>query len=91
MGKRVFIGYNLLEGVVFGSVFVVIEKGYMDAFTFYMYLWFINYVIFYLFFVRLVVFLVDSAEVYIDFYIFKLVKNNNIYIFVLLKNVIYLL
>lgn len=89
LGKCVFVGYNLLEGVVFGSVFVVIEKGYMDAFIFY--LWFVNYFIFYLFFVRLVVFLVDSVEVYIDFYIFELVKKNNIYIFALLKNIIYLL
>lgn len=91
LGKRAPIGYNPLEGAVPGSAFAVTEKGYMDAPTFYMYLWLTNHVIPHLPPARPVVLLVDSAEAHIDFHTFKLAKNNNIYIFVLLKNATHLL
>lgn len=79
--------YNLLDGGVFGSVFFMIEKGYMDVVIFYM--WLVNYFILNLLFFRFVVFLVDSVDVYIDLQMFEFVKENQVYIFVLLKNVIY--
>lgn len=87
LGKCVFNMYNLLDGGVFGSVFFMIEKGYMDVVIFYM--WLVNYFILNLLFFRFVVFLVDSVDVYIDLQMFEFVKENQVYIFVLLKNVIY--
>ena len=88
-GKCAPVAYNPLEGAAPGSAFAVTEKGYMDAPMFY--LWLANHFIPHLPPVRPVVLLVDSTEAHIDFHTFDLAKNNNIFIFALLKNATHLL
>lgn len=67
-GKRIFVIYNLLEGGVEGSVFFMIEFGYMDTLIFYM--WFANYFILNLLLVRFVVLFVDGYDSYFNFELF---------------------
>ena len=83
-GKLAPTAYNPLKGGVPGSTFSMTEKGYMDAATFCM--WLANHFIPNVPPARPMVLLVDSADAHIDLQTFELAKENQVYIFTLLKN-----